>query len=123
MFSRENREASGLAVWWVILGFALVMAASFGYLFLLKPMMNLETQANRASFQYTDTKQRQLLMYISQYETLDADIASVEGQPEVVAAKKAQQRALYNRIKAEAALIDPSQVPNSVKVFLLQNGQ
>ena len=121
MFSRENRSGMGLVIGWWVLIVLLLIGGTFAYLLVLRPMMDLQTRANRGSFQYVDTKQRELLKWVADYEQLDADIAAAEGNVNLVEAKRSQQLVLLKRIKAEKALLAADQVPPDVNRFLAKH--
>ena len=120
MFSSENRSATGLAIWWFVLAFVLVIGVSFGYMYLLRPMLNLQTAANRASFQYVDTTQTTMMTLISQYDDLDSQIAS-GGSNAQLAAWTAQEKAIVTNLKVLKAKLMPAQVPPDVSTFLMQH--
>jgi hypothetical protein len=123
MFSHENRESTGIAVWWFVLILILGLVGTFAYLFLLRPMLNLETQANRASYQYVDTKQTELHNLMRQYEDLDVQIAAADSEVEAnkISMWQAQQKGIVKSMQDMAAKLEASQVPTDVRLFLSQH--
>ena len=83
--------------------------------------MNIEREKIQHSQQYTETKVALLNKLYSDYEQLGAEMAelrSVAGNDEIIAAKQAQQRATLKRLRNEADLIPSSQVPDHIQSFL-----
>jgi hypothetical protein len=102
---------------WFILSALLIIGITFGWLFLLKPAMDLQTHAYRSSYQYVNTKQNLMLNLITQYDDLESDIAATTNS-DLIQAKRNQQIAIIDRIANEAALIPADQVPAVVTQFL-----
>lgn len=83
--------------------------------------MNIQRETVQHSQQYTETKVALLNKLYSDYEQLGAEMAelrSVAGNDEIIAAKQAQQRATLKRLRNEAGLIPNSQVPDHIQSFL-----
>lgn len=83
--------------------------------------MDIEREKIQHSQQYSETKVVLLNKLHSDYLTLDAEIAelrTVDGNEDIIVAKKAQQKAGIRRLRNEADLISSSQVPDHIKAFL-----
>lgn len=105
---RESaREGISLSIIILIVGMALLLlvaAWTVAHYATLGPRMNVETQAQRQSVQYVETKANLLLKLQTDYERPDAT--------------DEQKAAIVTRMKAERALIPADQVPPSVNAFL-----
>jgi hypothetical protein len=108
---RDQREAAGIGctagVFLFVVSIALVvigLAISYVHYGTLPYFLNAETNANRASYQYVETKADLLLKLQADYESPDAT--------------DAQKLAIVRRMRAERALLHTEQVPPSVNSFL-----
>ena len=82
---------------------ALIVGATFGHLYLLRPYLNMRRQAIQHSQQYIEAKQSLLLQLLSEYErTTDAG----------------QKSLLFNRMRLEAERIPADTVPRAVSELL-----
>lgn len=92
--------------------FALILTMAFagfivttGNYALLPWWRQMETTANRSSYEYTSTKQALIASLRAEIATLDAEIAATN-DPNVKSAKAAQQAALRNKIAVEQATLE-----------------
>ncbi len=82
---------------------------------------DIKREVIQHSQQYTETKGNLLNKLHDDWLQLDTEIVELktyEGNDEIIAAKKAQQKNLVKRIRREAGMIPESQVPENVRTFL-----
>lgn len=89
--------------------------------------LNIQREVVQHSQQYVETKVNLLNKLHNDWLQLSAEIAELrtggEGNAEIVAAKRAQQRNTETRIRTEADMIPSSQVPSTVRTFLDTRGR
>lgn len=84
---------------------------------------NIEREVTQHTQQYTEAKASLLQGLYNDWLGLDTEITELSRNPQnesVVAAKRAQQKALVEQMRSEADLIPESEVPRSVARFLAQ---
>ena len=84
--------------------------------------LSIEREVTQHSRQYTETKASLLEKLHSDYLQLDAEIAQLSAddgnEEKIIAAKRAQQKAIAKRLRTEASRIPASQVPTEINSFL-----
>lgn len=124
--NRDNEVLDTFWVgWWVIAMAIIFLIAGViyatGWYAVLPWFRNQEYVITRNSNEYVVTKQTQLLKWLTDAEQLDAEVAALKADPQnsaVVDAKARQLVALVNRMRVEAELIRPEQVPATVRAYL-----
>ncbi len=113
-------------VLWTILKWGIptiIVLALLGFLCQSLGIISLDIQREvvQHSQQYVETKVNLLNKLYNDWLRLEAEIAEFgasEGNEEIIAAKRAQQKNTAKRIRTEASMIPNSQVPESVQSFL-----
>ena len=81
-----------------------------------------ERQAVQQSQGYITTKQTLLLKLVSDYTQLATEISQLPAHDPLADAKRAQQRAIAQRLKLEVSTLPRDQVPQLVKDVLQKEG-
>ncbi|QQR82150.1 hypothetical protein IPJ70_02595 [Candidatus Campbellbacteria bacterium] len=112
---------------WMFLA-ATVVAVLGAYLSIWNlPLMNIQREVVQHSQQYIEAKVSLLQELHNEWLKLESECialsASIDDSMSVkiMAAKRAQQKALVDKMRSEADLIPESEVPRSITVFLAQN--
>ena len=98
-----------------------LIIAGFLYVGVAPAWNEMHRQTIHSSNEYVQTKQALLLQLKTNYDQLHSDIVQLQNDPAnapTVAAKHAQQRSIIARMRTEAAMLAPRDVPPSVAVFL-----
>lgn len=116
--NREQREFFGLsaAVWLFIVVLSILTALIS--LVLWPAYIKFQTEAVHNSQGYVESKQRLLLDLREDYLELEASIAEATDNPDLKRALEAQQEAIIDQMRREAAVLDDPDVPPEVREFL-----
>ena len=121
---RVSKEAPYTA--WTFFKWGILLIVVFSLLgFLAQSLgiisINIKREVVQHSQQYVETKINLLNKLHADWLRLEAEIAelrTVEGNEDVIAAKIAPQDNIVQRMKTEVEMIPSSQVPPSVRAFL-----
>ena len=126
MSFKQHAKDSTTIVWYSALALAILIAASFIVLYFKPAFLGFERKAFKESLQYVEAKQGMLLQMVDEYN--DAKTEKVKYQTAqdndqgdyamVIESLEMQQSSLTTRIKNEAQLIKPKDVPDSVQRFI-----
>ena len=116
----EIATGSHAIIAWGIAGILVFIIGGFMYFSVLPSWRNMETQGIQGSYQYIQSKQTLLLKLHADYNQLETEIAA-QTDPAVVEAKRSQQVAMLTRMRAEANLLNPSDIPRDVAQFLQEH--
>ena len=121
MSLRDNAEVSIGWVWYSALGLAIVLGITFMTLKLKPEFLGLEREAYKASYQYTEAKESELLTYVAEYDKLGVQIAKLEADPAkatIVSQLRLQREGLVERLRTESQRIPAGEVPASVTAII-----
>ena len=116
----EITTGSYAIIAWGIAGILVFIIGGFIYFSVLPSWRNMETQGIQGSYQYIQSKQTLLLKLHTDYNRLESEIATQADQA-VVEAKQRQQAAILTRMRTEANLLTPGDVPRDVAQFLQEH--
>lgn len=125
-FHETTRISFNLGWALLILG---VAVAILGVLFTLTQLSigpfaaQQQTQINRNSQGYVEAHQRQILGMVRDYERTETEIAKDRQSSKDTSQLERQQRATLDEMAAEAALLQPADVPRKAQDILRQNGR
>lgn len=108
----------------VVLGATALIFFSEG--FVRPAVLDLRRDANQQSQQYVETTQGRLFQLRRKYDDLQADITRLSGNEDntqTIAGMVARQESLLDEMEYEALSIPESEVPESIKELLLENGR
>jgi len=100
------------AAWWLLL-MTLLVATGLFFAVIRPYFLSLEAQQNRASQQYVETVESNLYKMAADYEQLDTE-AQATSDTTVAAGKRAQQRAIVDRMRLECSKLRPEARPASL---------
>lgn len=110
-------------VWYGALAIGFVVVLTIVGWKMWPTQMAVERDVMQQSHQYTDAKRSMLLKLAEEYEATETDIAKYRANDpvkfkDVVTGMESQQQALLDRIRNEAKMLPPNQVPDSIRKYL-----
>ena len=127
----EVKEGFKLFIWIAVaafLIFGLVVALNMAGLMILPSYLTLERNAYKNSYQYSESKQTELLSFVSDYNNLETQrqkyiVANANGTyNKIVDDLDIQQVALTDKIRNEAEKVpNQNELPKSVRQFLIDH--
>lgn len=108
----------------ILIGFIVigVIVGGFAIAYFKPVWLGFERKAFKASHQYVEGKQTQLMTLGTEYGNLTTEIAKYNQNPElnaeIISGLKAQQKSIVSRIKMEAQRIPKDELPESVRKLL-----
>jgi hypothetical protein len=112
----------------VFLIFGLVVALEMAGLIVLPTFLTLERTAYKNSYQYSETKQTELLTFVTEYNDLETKkqeyiVGNTNGTyNKIIDDIKIQQKVLGDKIRNEAEKVpDQNELPKSVRQFLIDH--
>lgn len=111
--------------WWIAVVVAFMAICSAAYLIAMPTFRNWWIKSFRSSNQYVTTKQTLLFTLYDEYERVETEIAELstdESNSTLIEALRGQQKSILLRMRQEASLLQPDQVPYTIKTFLSEKG-
>lgn len=120
---KTDAVATVRIVWYSVLALALLVGATVVGWQLWPTQMRVEREVMKNSHQYNEAKRSLLLRLVEDYEQGETEIAKYRAanKPEfkdVIKGLENQQEATLKRIREEAKLVNPNEVPDSVRKYL-----
>lgn len=81
-------------------------------------LQDAETKGLEHSYTYVQTKKELLITLVQQYKQVESQQALNKGDPDVVSTLEGQKKAIVNRMRSEAGLLRPEEVPDMVRPYL-----
>jgi hypothetical protein len=121
---RETREGAGMIFTWGIVLIVVLVVGTIAFAALNPILVKYRTDTNRSSQGYVEAKQSLLLQLVGDYNELESDIAALgntDTDKEIEEGLRGQQKAIVARVREEANLLDPEDVPASVRNFIAEH--
>ena len=110
---RDRARELGAVVWGCVL-FIVALALIGSFFLVSRPgVLAWEREAVVQSQSYTDSRQRELLLYLEEYHSLNVQALQTQN-PEAVTAYRSQQQALVSRMRQAASTMPRQNVPPEV---------
>jgi hypothetical protein len=112
---QEFQEMAWYTIWWVWLIIVILLSA-IGLLIVRPYFLDLQNNQNQHSYEYVTSVKEGMASDYLKWMDLEGEI-KMQKNPEVIAAKVAQQKALVREMRLKAQRI-PGQVPPDLAEFL-----
>jgi hypothetical protein len=123
-FEHPVRSGCGAIMIWGLAFILLLVIGTVIFTALRPAQVYFNTKVNQSSQGYVESKQSLLLKLVEDYHDLDvkiAELGSSDSDKEIERGLHGQQQAIIDRVREEANLLNPSDVPKSVRAFLAEH--
>jgi hypothetical protein len=114
---KEEAKIMGVVSSWIFWLCFVVIIVGIGGLIVRPYILDLQNKQNQHTYEYVTSVKEAMVSDWLEWKQLDAEIKE-QKNPDVIAAKKANQAALVREMRIKSQRINPDEVPQDLAQFL-----